>query len=112
MTEGIAVADIDDDGMDEIYLCQPGGLPNRLYKIRAECHDTDVVCGWLQRRMDKFAQVVGKNCVHLARGDFGHGDFCVGDYTARGVGNRAGESCEIALRQSCARGNQDEQGHS
>ncbi|HEY3440737.1 MAG TPA: FG-GAP-like repeat-containing protein [Paludibaculum sp.] len=29
---GIAVADIDQDGEDEIYVCQPGGLPNRLYK--------------------------------------------------------------------------------
>jgi tetratricopeptide (TPR) repeat protein len=29
---GIAVADIDGDGLDEIYVCQPGGLPNRLYR--------------------------------------------------------------------------------
>ena len=29
---GVAVADIDQDGWDEIYVCQPGGLPNRLYK--------------------------------------------------------------------------------
>lgn len=29
---GIAVADIDGDGVDEIYVCQPGGLPNRLFK--------------------------------------------------------------------------------
>ena len=34
--QGIAVADIDGDGMDEIYVCQPGGLPNRLYKVRAD----------------------------------------------------------------------------
>lgn len=32
---GIAVADIDGDGVDEIYVCQPGGLPNRLYKVGA-----------------------------------------------------------------------------
>ena len=29
---GIAVGDVDNDGIDEIYVCQPGGLPNRLYK--------------------------------------------------------------------------------
>jgi Flp pilus assembly protein TadD len=29
---GIAAADIDGDGFDEFYVCQPGGLPNRLYK--------------------------------------------------------------------------------
>lgn len=33
---GIAVGDIDNDGWDEIYVCQPGGLPNRLYKRRAD----------------------------------------------------------------------------
>jgi tetratricopeptide (TPR) repeat protein len=33
---GIAVGDIDADGFDEIYICQPGGLPNRLYKRRVD----------------------------------------------------------------------------
>ncbi len=31
---GIAVGDIDGDGRDEIYVCQPGGLSNRLYRNR------------------------------------------------------------------------------
>ena len=30
--QGIAVGDIDRDGWDEVFVCQPGGLPNRLYK--------------------------------------------------------------------------------
>lgn len=34
-SNGIAVGDIDNDGWDEIYVCQPGGLVNRLYR-RAE----------------------------------------------------------------------------
>ncbi len=34
--QGIAVGDIDGDGVDEVYVCQPGGLPNRLYKFRAD----------------------------------------------------------------------------
>jgi Flp pilus assembly protein TadD len=29
---GVSVADIDGDGRDEIYMCQPQGLPNRLYR--------------------------------------------------------------------------------
>jgi tetratricopeptide (TPR) repeat protein len=31
--KGVAVGDIDGDGSDEIYVLQPGGLPNRLYKL-------------------------------------------------------------------------------
>ncbi len=33
---GVAVGDIDNDGWDEIYVCQQGGLPNRLYKNRGD----------------------------------------------------------------------------
>jgi Flp pilus assembly protein TadD len=39
---GIAAADIDGDGHDEIYVCQPGGLPNRLYKIDNEGRFRDI----------------------------------------------------------------------
>ncbi|MEZ5974837.1 MAG: VCBS repeat-containing protein [Planctomycetota bacterium] len=27
---GIAVADVDGDGLEDLYVCEPGGLPNRL----------------------------------------------------------------------------------
>ena len=40
--QGIAVGDIDGDGIDEVYVCQPGGLPNRLYKIRADGRAEDI----------------------------------------------------------------------
>ncbi|MGA8619754.1 MAG: FG-GAP-like repeat-containing protein [Candidatus Sulfotelmatobacter sp.] len=33
---GISVADIDDDGFDDLYICQPAGLPNRLYRNRGD----------------------------------------------------------------------------
>ncbi len=39
---GIAVGDIDNDGLDEIYLCQTGGLPNRLYKNDGKGHFHDI----------------------------------------------------------------------
>jgi len=32
-SQGIAVGDIDNDGRDEVYVCQSGGLPNRLFRI-------------------------------------------------------------------------------
>ena len=31
---GIAVGDIDGDGVDEVYVCQPAGLTNRLFRWR------------------------------------------------------------------------------
>ncbi len=39
---GIAVGDIDNDGWDELYICQPGGLPNRLYKNRGDATLVDI----------------------------------------------------------------------
>ena len=33
---GVSVADIDSDGFDDLYLCQPAGLPNRLYRNRGD----------------------------------------------------------------------------
>jgi len=33
---GVSIADIDNDGFDDIYICQPAGLPNRLYRNRGD----------------------------------------------------------------------------
>ena len=33
---GVTVGDIDDDGFDDLYICQPAGLPNRLYRNRGD----------------------------------------------------------------------------
>ncbi|HEX4379990.1 MAG TPA: FG-GAP-like repeat-containing protein, partial [Candidatus Acidoferrum sp.] len=33
---GISFADIDGDGLDDLYICQPAGLPNRLFRNRGD----------------------------------------------------------------------------
>ena len=33
---GVSVADIDGDGLDDFYVCQPAGLPNRLFRNRGD----------------------------------------------------------------------------
>ena len=33
---GVSVGDLDGDGFDDLYICQPGGLPNRLYRNRGD----------------------------------------------------------------------------
>ena len=45
-SNGIAVGDIDGDGADEIYVCQPGGLPNRLYRFENGYHLVDITDHW------------------------------------------------------------------
>ena len=39
---GVSVGDIDSDGFDDLYICQPGGLPNRLYRNRRDGTFEDV----------------------------------------------------------------------
>jgi Flp pilus assembly protein TadD len=45
-SNGVAAGDIDGDGLDEIYVCQPGGLPNRLYKVRGDQTFADITDTW------------------------------------------------------------------
>jgi tetratricopeptide (TPR) repeat protein len=33
---GVSVADVDGDGLDDLYICQPAGLPNRLFRNRGD----------------------------------------------------------------------------
>jgi tetratricopeptide (TPR) repeat protein len=33
---GVAAGDFDGDGFDDLYVCQPSGLPNRLYRNRGD----------------------------------------------------------------------------
>jgi tetratricopeptide (TPR) repeat protein/peroxiredoxin len=39
---GITVGDIDSDGFDDLYICQPAGLPNRLFRNRGDGTFEDV----------------------------------------------------------------------
>ncbi len=39
---GIAAGDFDNDGFDDLYVCQPAGLPNRLYRNRGDGSFEDV----------------------------------------------------------------------
>ncbi len=39
---GLAVGDVNHDGRDDLYVCQPGGLPNRLYVHQADGTAVDI----------------------------------------------------------------------
>ena len=39
---GVAAGDFDNDGFDDFYVCQPAGLPNRLYRNRGDGTFEDV----------------------------------------------------------------------
>jgi Flp pilus assembly protein TadD/peroxiredoxin len=39
---GVSVGDFDNDGFDDLYVCQPAGLPNRLYRNRGDGTFEDV----------------------------------------------------------------------
>jgi tetratricopeptide (TPR) repeat protein len=39
---GLAVGDFDNDGFGDLYICQPAGLPNRLYRNRGDGSFEDV----------------------------------------------------------------------
>jgi Flp pilus assembly protein TadD/peroxiredoxin len=39
---GLAAGDFDNDGFDDLYICQPAGLPNRLYRNRSDGTFEDV----------------------------------------------------------------------
>ena len=39
---GIAVGDVDGDGLEDVFVCDGGGLPNRLYRQRADGSAEDI----------------------------------------------------------------------
>ena len=43
---GLAVADVNGDGLDDVFMCQPGGLPNRLYLQTTDGTAIDASQAW------------------------------------------------------------------
>ena len=70
--QGVAVGDIDGDGWDEIYVCQPGGLPNRLYSRSAEGSWEDITAEAGVGVLDNTAQAL-----FLDLRNVGHQDLIV-----------------------------------
>lgn len=43
---GVSIADVNGDGLDDLYVCQPGGLPNRLLLHQPDHTVADVSAAW------------------------------------------------------------------
>ena len=43
---GVSIADINGDGLDDVYVCQPGGLPNRLLLHQPDHSVTEAAAAW------------------------------------------------------------------
>src|SRR4029079_18017587 len=39
---GVSVGDVDGDGLDDLYISQPAGLPNRLFRNRGDATFEDI----------------------------------------------------------------------
>jgi tetratricopeptide (TPR) repeat protein len=68
-SNGIAVGDIDNDGTDEIYVCQPGGLPNRLYKLQADGSAADISDRWGAGLLDDTSSALFLDLRNIGRQD-------------------------------------------
>ncbi|MGA8234582.1 MAG: tetratricopeptide repeat protein [Candidatus Acidiferrales bacterium] len=42
---GVSIGDVDGDGFDDLYICQPAGLPNRLFRNRGDGTFEDITAG-------------------------------------------------------------------
>jgi tetratricopeptide (TPR) repeat protein len=42
---GVSIGDVDGDGFDDLYVCQPAGLPNRLFRNRGDGTFEDITAG-------------------------------------------------------------------
>lgn len=50
--QGLAVGDVNNDGLEDLYVCQPGGLPNRLFLKQADGSTKEAGAQWNVNFMD------------------------------------------------------------
>lgn len=68
-SNGIAVGDLDNDGIDEVYVCQPGGLPNRLFKFVADGSVSDITDHWAAGLLDDTSMALFLDLRNIGRQD-------------------------------------------
>jgi hypothetical protein len=68
-SNGIAAGDLDNDGIDEIYVCQPGGLPNRLFKFRPDGSVSDITDAWGVGLLDDTSMALFLDLRNIGRQD-------------------------------------------
>jgi tetratricopeptide (TPR) repeat protein len=68
-SNGISVGDIDNDGMDEVYVCQPGGIPNRLLKFMPDGSLIDISDKWNANMLDDTASALFLDLRNIGRQD-------------------------------------------
>jgi Flp pilus assembly protein TadD len=66
---GVSVGDADGDGQDEIYVCQPQGLPNRLYRQREPGVFEDVSAGAGVNLLDATSMALFADVLNRGRQD-------------------------------------------
>ncbi len=66
---GVSAADIDGDGFDDLYVCQPAGLPNRLYRNRGDGTFEDITEASGVGLLDATACAIFADFTHNGRQD-------------------------------------------